>query len=160
MIFMNSDLQIIPVSSYEFEGFTYSRNIFELWTTEELAEIGVYEVRFDEIPEGKYATDWVYSFEGSWVRAKPVLEDIKDLVPSVVSKAQGKAALVLKGKFEGVVGYIDSLPEPDHTLAQIAFNDTNDWRRDSPFLNNAANHLGLSDEDLDELFKTANGINL
>ena len=45
-------------------------------------------------------------------------------------------------------------------LAEVALNDTQEWRRDSPFLNAAAAALGLSTEQLDALFVAAREIQL
>ena len=57
-------------------------------------------------------------------------------------------------------GYIDALEGDDKTLALLAFNETNEWRRDSPFLNQAATALGVTQEQMDELFLEASKIAL
>lgn len=45
-------------------------------------------------------------------------------------------------------------------LALVALNDTTHWQRTSPFLNAAATALGLTSEQLDDLFIQASGIEL
>lgn len=158
MTFMDKDFNIIPYASYSYNRFTHSRNIFDLWSDEELAEVGAFRVEYKEIPEGKDVEKWEYALGGIKVVATPVLVDITPRVPDVVSRAQGKAALVIKGYFDGVMDYIDNLEEPNKSLALIALNDTNEWRKDSPFLKECANSLGLDNEGLDDLFTLAESI--
>ena len=40
----------------------------------------------------------------------------------------------------------------------VALNDTQEWRRDSLFLNSMSNALGLTSEQLDQLFIDAAGV--
>lgn len=158
MIFMDKDFNIIPYASYSYNGFTHSRNIFDLWSDEELAEVGAYRVEYKDVPEGKDVEGWDYSLEGIKVVATPRLVDVEQKIPETVTKAQGKAALVIMGHFDNVISYIEGLEGKDKNLALIAFNDTNEWRRDSPFLISCAEVLGLTKDDLDELFMLASEI--
>lgn len=80
-------------------------------------------------------------------------------VPQTVSRAQGKAALIQAGKWDDVTAFIDGISDPEQkALADVALNDAQDWRRDSPFLNQAATAIGLTGTDLDALFTTAAAI--
>lgn len=79
--------------------------------------------------------------------------------PQVVTRAQGKAALIGAGLWSQVLAYVDSIADPTQkALAEVALNDTTEWRRESPFLNAAAAALGLTDQQLDDLFVTAAAI--
>ena len=79
--------------------------------------------------------------------------------PASVSRAQGKAALIAAGLWPGVLAFVAAIPDPtDKALAEVALNDTQDWRRDSLFLNSAATALGLTAAQLDQLFVDASGI--
>lgn len=83
------------------------------------------------------------------------------VVPVKVSRAQGKAALVQAGLWESVKDYAASIEDPTQAaLADIVLNDTTEWERSSPFLTAAAQSLGLSEEDIDNLFIQASGIHL
>lgn len=83
------------------------------------------------------------------------------VVPQSVSRAQGKIALMSAGKWNAVVEYVNSITDPtEKSFAEIALNDTLDWRRDSPFLNEAATKIGLSPDQLDQLFVEAEKIQL
>lgn len=159
-MFIDKDKNFISVGSWEYEGMKHSPNIFSLWSDEELSAVGIYRVTFEEIPEGKQATGWEYELNEHNATATPILEDIPIYVPESVTKAQGKAALVQKGYYNSVLSFLEGLDEPDKSLAQIAFNDTNEWQRDSHFLGMAASELSLSSEDLDELFILAESIRL
>ena len=46
----------------------------------------------------------------------------------------------------------------DKLLAEVALNDTVNWERSSPFLARVAAELGLSQQQLDELFIAAAAI--
>ncbi len=82
-------------------------------------------------------------------------------VPFSVSRAQGKAALVQAGLWEAVKSYADSIEDPTQAaLADIALNDTATWERSSPFLVAAAQSLGMSGEDIDNLFIQASEVRL
>ncbi|WP_334109224.1 hypothetical protein [Methylobacillus sp.] len=94
----------------------------------------------------------------------PVLADpppAPPYVPQQVTRAQGKAALIMEGLWDDVLAYVDSITDPqEKALALVALNDTTHWQRTSPFLNGAATALSLSSEDLDNLFIQASGIQL
>lgn len=89
----------------------------------------------------------------------PVVSPFVLPVPSEVSRAQGKAALIVAGLWPAVLAYVGAIPDPtDKALAEVALNDTQEWRRDSLFLNSAASALGLTSAQLDQLFVDASGI--
>lgn len=93
---------------------------------------------------------------------RPALADPIPAIPQaprIITRAQGKAALISAGLWSQVLAYIDAIEDPtQQALARVALDDTTEWRRDSPFLATAADALGLSDEDLDGLFEAAAGI--
>lgn len=96
-----------------------------------------------------------------WVRPGPGQpwqspEPAAPTVPASVTRAQGKAALIGAGLWPGVQAYVAGIPDPtQQALAEVALNDTLEWRRDSPFLAAAAAGLGLTPEQLDGLFIAA-----
>lgn len=110
------------------------------------------------IPPGKRIASYTYVIDGYVAIATPVFEDIPVYIPESVSRAQGKAALLNAGLLEMVENYIDSLTGEEKIRASLAFNETTEWRRDSPFLAQAASALGLSEQQLDNLFLVASNI--
>ena len=80
-------------------------------------------------------------------------------VPHMVTKAQGKAALIQAGLWQAVLDHVAGIEdETERALAEIALHDAQDYRRDSPFLNATADALGLTEERKDELFILASNI--
>ena len=82
-------------------------------------------------------------------------------VPQSVSRAQGKLALIQAGLWPAAIAFVEGIADPtQRAYAEVALNDTQEWRRDSPFLASAAAALGLSEAQLDTLFITAGGLQL
>ncbi|EPD41104.1 MULTISPECIES: hypothetical protein [Delftia] len=80
-------------------------------------------------------------------------------VPSTITRAQGKAALIQAGLWPQVLAFMAGIEDPnDKLLAEVALNDTVNWERSSPFLARVAAELGLSQQQLDELFIAAAAI--
>ena len=83
------------------------------------------------------------------------------VVPQSVSRAQGKLALIQAGLWPAAIAFVDGITDPvQKVYAEVALNDTQEWRRDSAFLASAVAALGLSEAQLDALFITAEGIQL
>lgn len=76
--------------------------------------------------------------------------------PTVVSRFQARAALHLAGLLAQVEALM-AAPETD-PLARLAWTDAQEFRRTSPTLLAMASALSLTDEQLDQLFITAAGI--
>lgn len=162
MAFVNEELLPIYPNGWVYDGVQYPNRIFSEWGDEQLSSVGVYRVVYDEdpVPEGKMLDGWTYKIEGHVANASPLYIDEVVVIPENVSRAQGKAALLAAGMLDAVEGYINTLEGGDKTLALLAFNETNEWRRDSPFLNQAATVLGVTQEQMDELFLEASKIAL
>lgn len=91
----------------------------------------------------------------------PLPEPPPPPVPQTVSRAQGKAALIHAGLWSQIVAFFASIPDDtQRALAEVALNDTQEWRRDSPFLAQAAQALGLGEAELDALFVAAAQVQL
>jgi len=59
----------------------------------------------------------------------------------------------MQGLWGAVLDYVASVQDPtQRALAEVALNDTLTWERSSPFLNAAAEGMGMTDEQLDALF--------
>ena len=86
---------------------------------------------------------------------------LEHAVPQQVARAQGKAALIVAGLWTGVEAFVAAIEDDtERALAEVALHDTQNWQRSSPFLNAAKDGIGLTDEQLDELFVVASGIEL
>lgn len=74
----------------------------------------------------------------------------------IVSRFQARAALHLAGLLEAVETLMQSPDTP--MLARLAWQDAQEFKRQSPTVLAMASALNLSDADLDQLFITAAGI--
>lgn len=122
-------------------------------------------------PQGRFHPDFIWIPCGEEVRQgwlyrageffAPEVNFPEPAAPQCVTRAQGKAALILAGLWESVITYVQNLTNPTEKLmAEIALNDTAHWQRTSPFLNAVANALDISSDQLDDLFQQAEALEL
>ena len=81
--------------------------------------------------------------------ARPEPEPVP--VPEVISRFQARAALSQMGLLDDA----EALVLSQGALATMAWEDINEFRRDSPLVNEIAPQLGLDDAELDDLFRLA-----
>ena len=79
-------------------------------------------------------------------------------VPTEVTMRQARLALLENGLLANVQPAINSLPEPDKTKAQIEWDYSNALQRSNPFVDVLGAALGLSSQDLDDLFIQASAL--
>ena len=77
-----------------------------------------------------------------------------DPTPLSVTRFQARAALQLAGLLDDAEAAIAQA----HPLSRIAWEHANVYRRDSPTVISIGHQLGLSEAEMDELFKTAASI--
>lgn len=107
---------------------------------EALESLTIEEIAALQVPSG---VEW------SIAATRPV----RATIPSAVTNAQGKAALILMGKDTAVETIIDNIVDP--TERKLAWNDYNNrltWERSNARLQAIATAAGL---DLDALFTMA-----
>lgn len=120
---------------------------------------GAIDVSAPVVPPGKVAL-WQAS---QWVFVNPPDDPQQETppvegVPQVVTRAQAKAALAQSGLLDTVQTIMDNPETP--VLYRIAWNDAQEFRRTSPTLAALAALINLSQQDLDNLFTVAAGIEL
>lgn len=77
-----------------------------------------------------------------------------DPIPLSVTRFQARAALHLAGLLDDAEAAIAQA----HPLSRLAWEHANVYQRDSPTVISIGQQLGLSEADMDELFKTAASI--
>ncbi len=77
------------------------------------------------------------------------IQNAPAVVPVEVSRFQAKAALSLAGKLEQAEAVVQTSTDP---LVKLAWAEALVFRRDSPSINGLASAIGLSSQDLDNLF--------
>ena len=74
-------------------------------------------------------------------------------VPAVVSRAKGKIVLIKAGLWQSVLNYVAAIPDPvQKAIVEVALHDAQEWRRDSPFMAAISSVLGVTEEQMDQLF--------
>lgn len=74
-------------------------------------------------------------------------------VPYSITRAQGKAILIIDGIWDDVLIAVDAIADPTQkALAEIAMHEQVTWLRDSPTLLMLAAALGLTEEQIDDMF--------
>ena len=87
----------------------------------------------------------------SLIKVDPAKVLATERAAMVCSRFQAKAALHQAGLMDAVnAAMVDADP-----VAQIAWAEAVEFRRNSPTINALAVSLGLTDEQLDDLFRTA-----
>lgn len=77
----------------------------------------------------------------------------KARVPQTVTRRQARQALLLAGLLDNVQPAIDSIADPvQRSMAQIEWDDSQQFERERPLLITLATALGLGAEALDNLF--------
>lgn len=95
----------------------------------------------------------------SIIRVNP--DKLKPPVPQQVTRAQGKVVLIQMGLWPQVQAYVAAIEDPvQRAIAEVAVYETLHWQRDSPFLNQAADALGITQEQMDQLFIQASQVML
>lgn len=95
----------------------------------------------------------------SIIRVNP--DKLKPPVPQQVTRAQGKVVLIQMGLWPQVVAFVEAIADPmQRAVAEVAVYETLHWQRNSPFLNQAADALGITQEQMDQLFIAASQVML
>lgn len=88
-----------------------------------------------------------------WSQMQTAEERNKPEVPYSITRAQGKAILIIDGMWDSVLSAVAAISDPtEKALAEIALHEQVTWLRDSPTLLMLASTLGLTEEQVDELF--------
>lgn len=80
------------------------------------------------------------------------------IVPESVTMRQARLALLGAGLLSQVNSALNALPSPHKEAALIEWEYALDVRRDHQLITSLKSSLGLTDEDLDNLFLTASNL--
>lgn len=96
-----------------------------------------------------------WAYDGQTFTAPPEQQPPELPKVRVVTRRQGRRALLAAGLLDKVQLVIDALPEPKRSEAQIDWDDATEFDRDSELVQALAPALGLDEDGLDELFASA-----
>ena len=107
----------------------------------------------------------LYERDGEWIADDPeAVQKIIDTfdprppVPAGVSMRQARLALLGAGLLSAVEAALASLPGVEGEAARIEWEYALAVERHSPLINALAPALGLTDEQVDDLFRAAEGL--
>lgn len=85
----------------------------------------------------------------------PAIDPQPVTVPTEITRWQALTFLNQAGRLDAVEAYVGSLPDRQ---AQIDFSAASVWRRDWPWLGDAATALGWTGEQVDQMFIAASAL--
>lgn len=94
---------------------------------------------------------------GGW-RVLPEYPQPVLVVPAEVTMRQARLALLSAGVLASAEAAINAMAGPEGEAARIEWNYSSVMRRDKPFVNAIGGLLGLSSQQIDELFVAASNI--
>lgn len=123
------------------------------YTPEEIADAG-----FTLAPDKPVLTAMqrMYWDGSQWVVDDIPMWEIREKM--VVSMRQARLALLQANKLSLVDDAIALIPEPDHSAIKVEWEYANTVERNSPWMGTMGQALGMTDEDLDNLFQIAEGL--
>lgn len=105
-----------------------------------------------QVPVAPFSAKQVWDFETeSWGR-------VPQIVPDKVTMRQARLALLGAGLLDDVEAALEAFPGVDGQAARIEWNYSSEVHRNKPFVLILGAQLNLDDEQLDQLFITAAGI--
>lgn len=93
--------------------------------------------------------------EAGWLQMQADEMKARNPVPRAVSMRQARLALLGDSLLDGVSTAIAALPEPDKSTAAIEWEYATEVRRDSALLATLCTAMGITDEQIDDLFLKA-----
>jgi len=80
----------------------------------------------------------------------------QQLVPVSIGREQAMIYLMQNDKWQAVLDYVATITNANEKIvANVAINSTSKWNRNSPFLNAAATAIGLTSDQIDQMFIAA-----
>jgi hypothetical protein len=106
--------------------------------------------------------------KGTWQQTWDLVEvempePVPEPVPQIVSRFQARAAMLsspaTSADFPNLLAQIDAaVAASDNAFVQLAWAEAVEWNRASPTVNALAGAVGVTGEQLDDLFRAAAGI--
>lgn len=90
---------------------------------------------------------------GNWTLSSEYIPTSRKDVPSSVTKRQGRQQLILMGMLEAIEVFIASIEDPvQKALSESFWNDSSQYEREHPQMIALSQALGMTSEQLDEIF--------
>lgn len=156
----NRQFSVIPTSFYSLNYNAGQRTDgYHLLDDEIHKQDGFFDLMIPELNENEKLGEVYFDEENqvfTYQKIELSVEEIKARIPQVVSQRQLRTQLVLTGfNLSDIDTAIKSLPEPDRSIALIAWDYAITFERESPLLVSLALMLGLTEYDLENIFINA-----
>lgn len=96
--------------------------------------------------------------EGIWYERWALEQAPVEPVPEAVSPRQARLALLGAGLLSTVENILTTIPSPQGDAARIDWEYATEFRRDSALITEIAPLIGINDEQIDDLFRVAQGL--
>lgn len=118
-----------------------------------------YDPETQRIEQGRIEQDEDGAWHQAWVVRDLTEEEIEEQnrvpVPDSITPRQARLELLNEGLLSQVDDAINSLESPDKERAAIEWEFAENIERDSPWINNIGKALGLTQDQIDEMFIAA-----
>jgi len=156
----NRQFSFIPTSFYSLNYNSGQRTDgYHLLSDEIHKKDGFFDLLVPEILENEKLGEIYFDEENqvfTYQKLELSVEELKARIPQTVSQRQLRTQLVLSGfNLTDIDIVINSLPEPDRSIALIAWDYAVTFERESPLLVLLALMLGLTETDLENIFINA-----
>lgn len=121
----------------------------------------VKQVPDDYVFEYPWQETTAQELDALFVQYGPTVQAIarsKEAVPSEVALWQFRAALKIAGLYNQVMTAIDALPTQQRTVIEEQFGWGNSIHRTHPVIMSFASNLGLTEAQVDDVFRLANSL--
>ena len=94
--------------------------------------------------------------DGVWHEVFTLADIPPPEVPQTITRAQGKIALIMSGRWPAVLAHVEAIADPTaKAMVEVALHDTLNWERASPTVAQVAEVLNMTSGELDQLFISA-----
>lgn len=106
-----------------------------------------YDVKTGELTERELTAEEIAQMEAMQAEMEQVI------VPEKISARQLRSALILKGiQLSTIDAVIDSLPDPQRSLAKVDWEYSTNFYRQNSMINQLAGAMQLTSEQVDDIF--------
>ena len=150
--------QAVPYSRRQLQADNFNVSFPQNIKAETLAEYGAYTYTVDPRPSNDIVNEGGFELrDGQWFKTWDARDYTAEEKRSqmVVTARQARLALASIGKLTMIADAIALIPEPDKTQVAIEWEYATTIERTSPWIETMRPALGLSEEEMDQLFVQA-----
>ena len=150
--------QAVPYSRRQLQADNFNVSFPQNIKAETLAEYNVFPLTQAQAPNADIVTKGpIELINGAWIQTYVGRDytDEEKRSQMVVTARQARLALASVGKLTMIADAIALIPEPDKTQVAIEWEYATTIERTSPWIETMRPALGLSEEEMDQLFVQA-----